>query len=90
MRKTALNALVALVIAGSTGQAAAASEHHLGKAHHAPVIARDAGAYRRAYNQSNGPYDVPASRFGFTGSDPSPVGGGNAWLHAGDINPSGS
>jgi hypothetical protein len=90
MRKTALNALVALVIVGSTGQMAAASERHLGKAYHAPVVARDIGAYRRAYNQWNGSYDAPANRFGFSGRDPSPVGGGNTWLHPGDINPSGS
>lgn len=73
MQKIALNALVALVIAGSTGQTAAASEHHVSKAHHASVVARNAGAYRRAYNQWNGSY-----------------GGGNTWLHASDINPSGS
>ena len=86
MRKTALNALVALVIAGSTSQAAAASEHHLRKFHHTAVVDRDAGAYRRAYNHWNGPYDAPANGFGFSGR----VGGRSTWLHPSDIHPSGS
>jgi hypothetical protein len=65
MQNAGLNALVALVIAGSTGQTAAASEHHLRKFHHTAVVARDAGAYRRAYNHWNGPYDASANGFGF-------------------------
>ena len=75
MRKTILNALVALLIAGSTGQTAAASEHHGRKVYHPPVVARDAGAFRRAYNHWNGSYDAPANGFGFSGRDPSWVGG---------------
>jgi hypothetical protein len=45
MRKTALNALVALVIVGSTGQTAAASEHHLRKVYRTPLIIRDTGVH---------------------------------------------
>jgi hypothetical protein len=45
-----------------------------------PSHARDQTNFRGAYDQF-----VP-----FSGRDPSPVGGGNSWLHPGDVNPSGS
>jgi hypothetical protein len=73
MQKTALIIFGALLIAGSAVQMAAASEHH----------ARARSDYRRAYNQSNEPfYAAPQTRagrniedFGFSGRDPSRVGG---------------
>lgn len=40
---------------------------------------RDQANFRGAYNQ----LVVP-----FSERDPSPVGGGNTWLHPGDMNPS--
>ena len=68
MRKTAFTILGALLISGLAIQMAAASEHHT--------------KFRRAYNQWNGPVVVtPAVRYndthgvGFTGRDPSKVGG---------------
>jgi len=69
MQKTALTIFGALLISGLAVQMATASEHH--------------ARFRRAYNQWNGPADVaPVTRynwdtngFGFSGRDPSRVGG---------------
>lgn len=43
--------------------------------------------FRGTYNQFVVPYSVPETE---GARDWSPVGGGNTWLHPGDINPSGS
>ena len=84
MRKTVLTILGALLITGSAVQVAAASNYH--------VYSRgyDQSDYRRAYNQSNEPfYAAPQSReernmenFGFSGRDPSRIGGEDP-----DLNP---
>jgi hypothetical protein len=79
MRKTVLTILGALLISGSAIQMATASEHHM--------------KFRRAYNQWNGPvvivpppyYNWDTNGFGFSGRDPSRVGGEDPSLH-----PSGS
>jgi hypothetical protein len=52
--------------------------------HHSRIHVRH---FRGAYNRMIEPYDAPAS--GFSGRDPSPMGGGT-WLHPSDLNPSGS
>ena len=72
MRKTVLTILGVLLIAGSAGQMANASEHHVRRSD-----------YRGAYNQANESfYAIPQTRagrnmenFGFSGRDPSRVGG---------------
>jgi hypothetical protein len=77
MRKTVLTILGALLIIGSAVQMATASNYHVYSRGH------DRSDYRRAYNQSNEPFYVaPQSRegrnvedFGFSGRDPSRVGG---------------
>ena len=79
MQKTVLTILGALLISGLAIQMAAASEHHT--------------KFRRAYNQWNGPvvvtptapYNWDTNGFGFSGRDPSRVGGEDP-----DIRPSGS
>jgi hypothetical protein len=79
MQKTVLTILGALLISGLAIQMAAASEHHT--------------KFRRAYNQWNGPvvvtptarYNWDTNGFGFSGRDPSRVGGWDPSLH-----PSGS
>jgi len=77
MRKTALTILGALLITGSAVQLASASNYHVYRWGH------DRSDYRRSYNQVNKPfYAVPQTRedrnmenFGFSGRDPSRVGG---------------
>jgi hypothetical protein len=78
MRKTFLTIFGALLIAGSAVQIATASEHHARKAH------QERSNYRGAYDQFNGPpYAAPLTSgesrnledFGFSGRDPSRVGG---------------
>jgi hypothetical protein len=87
MRKTVLTTLGALLIAGSAVQIATASEHHIRKVHRVP--AQDSRAFRDVYD---GPYAIPQSQgernienFGFSGRDPSRVGGWDP-----NLNPSGS
>jgi hypothetical protein len=84
MRKTVLTILGALLMAGSVAQVATASEHH----------DRKASAFRGAYNLSTGPFRAAPltgreernlEDFGFSGRDPSRVGGESPWLR-----PSGS
>jgi hypothetical protein len=50
MKKTVLTILGALLITGSAVQMATASEHHLRKAHHAPISANE--QFRNANNSS--------------------------------------
>lgn len=72
MRKTVLFILSTVLMAGSLVQVATASEHHV----------RKASAFRGAYNQLNS-YAAPLTSreernledFGFSGKDPSRVGG---------------
>ena len=79
MQKTALTIFGALLISGMAVQMATASEHHGSKAY----FGRDLSEFRRAYNQVNGPINVTpraldrsdADGFGFSGRDPSWVGG---------------
>ena len=52
--------------------------------HHGRVHVRH---FHGAYNQMIEPYDAPA--IGFSGREPSSMGG-STWLHASDLNPSGS
>jgi hypothetical protein len=87
MRNTALIILGTLLIAGSTVQMVTASEHHARRAH-------DQRNFRGSFNQLNGPsYAVPLTseekqtieNFGFSGRDPSRVGGRDP-----SLNPSGS
>ena len=52
MRKTALTILGALLIAGSAVQMATASEHHVRKAHRAPIAASQ--QFRNAYDSIEG------------------------------------
>ena len=69
MRKIILTALVTSLVAASSVQMAAAAEHHARKAH------RD--DFRGAYNQlimpSQGERNI--ENFGFSGRDPSRIGG---------------
>jgi hypothetical protein len=72
-----------LLITVSEIQMATASERHVRRAH-------DHWNFRGSYNQLNEPsYDSQARRnienFGFGGR-----GGGDTWLHPGDLHPSGS
>jgi hypothetical protein len=77
MRKTVLTILGALLITGSAVQVATAANYHVYNRGH------DRSDYRRSYNQVNEPfYAVPQTRegrnmenFGFSGRDPSRVGG---------------
>jgi hypothetical protein len=77
MRKTVLTILGALLITGSAVQVAAASNYHVYSGGH------DRSDYRRSYNQVTEPfYAAPQTRegrnmenFGFSGRDPSRVGG---------------
>jgi hypothetical protein len=77
MRKTVLTILGALLITGSAVQVASASNYHVYNRGH------DRSAFRGAYNQVNEPfYAAPQTRagrnienFGFSGRDPSRVGG---------------
>jgi hypothetical protein len=79
MQKTVITFLGALLISGLAVQMATASEHHT--------------KFRRAYNQWNGPvvvvplarYNWDTNGFGFSGRDPSRVGGEDP-----DLRPSGS
>jgi hypothetical protein len=78
MRKVALTILGALLIAGSAGQGASASEHHARRAPpvYAPVYDQNSLDFRGAYN---GPvYESLGERnrenFGVSGWDPSRVG----------------
>jgi hypothetical protein len=89
MRKIALTVLAAASIVGSAAQMATASEHHARKAHRPSASVQDPWNFRGAYN---GPVDIPQSmdernieNFGFSGRDPSRVGGEDSSLH-----PSGS
>ena len=79
MRKIALTILSELLIAGSAAQTATASERHARKAHRPSVFNQDPWNFRGAYN---GPVYIPHSmdernieNFGFSGRDPSRVGG---------------
>ena len=86
MRKTVLAALGTLLISVSAIQVATASEHHARRAH-------DQWNFRDSYNQLSEPfYAIPQTRagrnienFGFSGRDPSRVGGWDP-----NLNPSGS
>ena len=86
MQKTALTIFGALLISGLAVQMAMASEHHGRKAY-------DRSDFRRAYSQLNGPIDAALQTlypsdtygFGFSGRDPSWVGGKDP-----SLNPSGN
>jgi hypothetical protein len=88
MRRTVITILGAFLIAGSAVQLATASEHHVRTSR-----GSDRWDYRRAYNQWNEPfYAAPQTRgnrniedFGFSGRDPSRVGGEDP-----NLRPSGS
>jgi hypothetical protein len=76
MRKVALTILGALLIAGSAGQGASASEHHARRASRTPVYDQNSLDFRGAYN---GPvYESLGERnrenFGVSGWDPSRIG----------------
>jgi hypothetical protein len=84
MRKTVLTILGALLIAGSAVQMASASEYHARKAYRVPDAASQQLKFRGSYNQLNGPsYAAPLTSeeyrnqedFGWSGRDPSRVGG---------------
>jgi hypothetical protein len=76
MRKAALSIVGALLIAGSEVHMASASEHHIRRGY-------DRWDFRQAHNQWNGPFDATPQTgyhsgtrgFGFSGRDPSRVGG---------------
>jgi hypothetical protein len=79
MRKTIVFTLSTVLMAGSMVQVATASEHHV----------RKTSAFRGAYNQWNGtsyvgPLTSQEKRnledLGFSGRDPSRVGGEDPWL----------
>jgi hypothetical protein len=86
MRKTVITIIGSLLITVSAVHLAAASEHHARRAY-------DRWDFRRSYNQLDEPfYAVPQTRaqrnienFGFSGRDPSRVGGWDP-----NLNPSGS
>jgi hypothetical protein len=86
MRKTVITILGASLITLSATSMAAASERHARRAY-------DHWGYRGSYNQLSGPsYAIPETRagrnienFGFSGRDPSRVGGWDP-----NLNPSGS
>jgi hypothetical protein len=86
MRKTVITILGASLITLSAISRATASDRHARRAY-------DQWSYRGSYNQLSGPsYAVPETRarrnienFGFSGRDPSRVGGWDPSLH-----PSGS
>lgn len=86
MRKTVLTVLGTLLIAVSGIQVATASERHARRSY-------DELNFRGSYNQLSGPsYAIPQTRagrnienFGFSGRDPSRVGGWDP-----SLNPSGS
>ena len=87
MRKIVLTTLGVLFVGWSAAPIAEASEHQVRNAHRMP--AQDSWDFRRAYN---GPYAIPQSlsernieNFGFSGKDPSRVGGWDP-----NLNPSGS
>jgi len=91
MRKTALFILGTTLIAGSMAQVATAAEQPR-KVDETAAVAQDP-RYRRAYDQSNGssqaaPLTAEEKRnkedFGFSGRDPSRVGGENPNLNPGD------
>ena len=69
MRKIILTALVTSLVAASSVQMATAAEHHAHKAYR--------GNFRGAYNQLNGFSQDHRNiqNFGFSGRDPSRVGG---------------
>jgi len=91
MQKTALTIFGALLISGMAVQMATASEYY----GHKSYFGRDYGpsVLRRAYNQWNGPIDATpraldrsdTESFGFSGRDPSWVGGKDP-----SLNPSGN
>ena len=76
MRKTVITIIGSVLITVSAVHLAAASEHHVRGAY-------DSWSFRRSYNRLNEPfYTNPQSRaernienFGFSGRDPSRVGG---------------
>jgi hypothetical protein len=95
MRKTVIFILGTMVTAGSMVQVATADEQ-VRRAEERPAITLESerGAYdqyRGAYDQSNGP-SAPLTQeeernkedFGFSGRDPSRVGGENPYLNPGD------
>ena len=86
MRKAILSIVGVLLIAGSAAQMASASEHHIRRGY-------DRWDFRQAHNRWNGPFDATPqpgnywgmNGFGFSGRDPSRVGGEDP-----SLNPSGS
>jgi hypothetical protein len=85
MRKTILT-IIALLIAGSAVQTASAANYHDYSRGH------DRSDYRRTYNQMNEPSDATGltsqeernlENFGFSGRDPSRVGGQDPDLNPG-------
>jgi hypothetical protein len=85
MRKTILT-IIALLIAGSAVQTASAANYHDYSRGH------DRSDYRRTYNQVNEPSDAAPltsreernlENFGFSGRDPSRVGGQDPDLNPG-------
>ena len=81
MRKNVITILGALLITVSAVQIAAASERHTLRAH-------DQFDFRNSFNQSNeAPYEARERRnienFGFSGRDPSRVGGWDPSLNPG-------
>ena len=95
MRKTIIFILGTMLTAGSMVQVATAQEQRR-RAEERPAITEDAN--RGAYDQYRGAYDqsnessiplTPAEErnredFGFSGRDPSRVGGENPYLNPGD------
>jgi hypothetical protein len=89
MRKTILTILGTLLIAGAAVQTAAASNYHVYSRGH------DRSDYRRAYNQVSEPsYAAPLTseqernreNFGWSGRDPSRVGGMFPYFNGGTGN----
>ena len=74
MQKTALAILGVLLISGSAVQIADASEHYLRKRHHVHMVAQNQWAVARTRSGRN------IQNFGFSGRDPSRVGGWSPWL----------
>ena len=79
MRKIVLTALVTSLVAASTLHTATAAEHHVQKAHRDNFL----GAYNQLNTSSLAERNL--ENFGFSGRDPSRVGGFDP-----DLRPSGS
>jgi hypothetical protein len=93
MRKTVIFILGTMLTAGSMVQVAAQEERERGRrVEERPAITEDAN--RGAYDQYRGTYESSApltpeeernkEDFGFSGRDPSRVGGENPYLNPGD------